>query len=396
MPADPAEPSLEDALAIGQDRLRAHMLNLAELIFARVLERAPGHPTAARLLGVTRYKLGEVDAALDLLHAATAAAPEDAAGWCDLAMGLRLSGDMEAAGEALARARGLLDPATPAPDLALLTWSSDRAIQTFKLVDYDYTARIRYGAGKPPHPELSAQISAGRDRYGRMLEEIAEIAPDFAQIPLGGQNEDPGPFWLNAWFNSLDAMVLTHMLRRGNPVRFVEIGSGLSTKFARRAVETYGLRTRLTSIDPQPRAEIDRLCDQIIRKPLEACNVDMFQALEPGDILFLDSSHRAFQGSDVTVFFLEILPRLKSGVIVHVHDVYLPDDYISGHVQRLWNEQYLLATALIFGPQAFEILSPNWWISQDPALLAQARATLRPGPLAGLDIYGASFWMRKT
>lgn len=396
MLADTSEPSLEDALAIGQDRLSAHMLNLAELIFARVLTRSPGHPTATRLLGVTRYKLGQVDAALDLLRAAAAAAPEDAAGWCDLAMGLRLSGDADGAGEALARAKTLLDPATPAPDLALLTWSGDRSSLTFKLVDYDYTARIRHGAGKPPHPELTALIGAGRDRYARMLDEIAEIAPDFAQIPLGGQNEDPVPFWLNAWFNSLDAMVLTHMLRRGNPVRFVEIGSGLSTKFARRAVETYGLRTRLTSIDPQPRAEIDRLCDQIIRKPLEACNVDMFQALEPGDILFLDSSHRAFQGSDVTVFFLEILPRLKSGVIVHVHDVYLPDDYISGHVKRLWNEQYLLATALIFGPQAFEILSPNWWISQDPALLAQARATLRPGPLAGLDIYGASFWMRKT
>ncbi|MCI3131208.1 class I SAM-dependent methyltransferase [Phenylobacterium aquaticum] len=396
MTAPPHEPGLEDAVEIGLGRLRAHMLNLAELIFLRVLQRSPRHPTATRLLGVTRFKLGEPDAALTLLRAAVEAAPDDPAGWCDLAMGLGQSGDTAAAAEALARADALLDPATPAPDLAHLTWSSDRWTMDFKLVDYDYTARIRYGAGKPPHPELEAQISAGRDRYAALLAEIAEIASDFTQIPMGGDNEDPHPFWLNAWFNSLDAMVLMQMLRRGDPARFVEIGSGLSTKFARRAVQTYGLRTRLTSIDPQPRAEVDRICDHVIRKPLEACNVEIFQALEPGDILFLDSSHRSFQGSDVTVFFLEILPRLTSGVIVHVHDVYLPDDYISGHVQRLWNEQYLLATALIFGPQAFEILSPNWWISQDPALLAQARATLRPGPLAGLDIYGASFWMRKT
>lgn len=396
MPIATSEPDVDEALRIGLSRLRDHMLNLAELIFQRCLDRAPGHATALRLLGITRFKLGFPDDALILLRAAVVADAADPIGWCDLAMGLRLAGDPSAAAEALSRANALLGPSGSAPRLANLTWSSDRLAHSFNLVDYDYTSRIRHGAGLPPHPELNALIGAGRDRYAALLAEIAEIAPDFPRIPLGGENEDEAPFWLNAWFNSLDAMVLMQMLRRGDPGRFVEIGSGLSTKFARHTVQTYGLRTRLTSIDPHPRAEVDRICDHIIRKPLEACDVAIFQDLEPGDILFLDSSHRAFQGSDVTVFFLEILPRLKSGVIIHVHDVYLPDDYIAGHVHRLWNEQYLLAVALLFGPTAFEILAPNWWISQDPALLAQARATLRPGPMAGLDIYGASFWMRKT
>ena len=204
------------------------------------------------------------------------------------------------------------------------------------------------------------------------------------------------PFWLNAWFSPLDAIALTGLLKAHNPARMVEIGSGVSTKYARRAVTNYGLRTRLTSIDPRPRNEVDALCDEVIRQPLERCDVAMVETLEAGDFFFLDSSHRSFQGSDVTVFFLEILPRLKPGVIVHIHDIYLHYDYISGHVPRLWNEQYLLAAALLFGAQRFEILFPSWFVGQDPELAAHAKTMLRKGPMAELDLYGASFWMRMT
>ena len=151
----------------------------------------------------------------------------------------------------------------------------------------------------------------------------------------------------------------------------------------------------MTSIDPQPRNQIDTLCDTVIRKPLEDSDPAIFDALEPGDILFLDSSHRSFQGSDVTVFFLDILPRVRPGVIIHIHDIYLPDDYISGHVSRMWNEQYLLATALLFGGDAFEILFPCWFVHRDPALSARANSALRRGPLEGVNLYGASFWLTK-
>ena len=170
----------------------------------------------------------------------------------------------------------------------------------------------------------------------------------------------------------------------------------MSTKFARRAVQTYGLPTTLISIDPEQRNSVDKLCDEVIRRPLENCDLKIFQTLEAGDILFLDSSHRAFQNSDVTVFFLEILPRLKSGVILHIHDIYLPDDYISGHVFRMWNEQYLLATALLFGGDRFDVLFPTWFVGQDPELSAHAKGLLQKGPLDRLDLYGASFWIRKT
>ena len=386
--AGPA-PTIEQDLTIGTTRLREHLLNHAELLFRRVLATSPEHPVATRLLGVTLFKMDRREEGLALLRRAAAAEGSREA-WSDLACALRRGGEAEAAAEAYART----EENEPLPvDLAFTT---ERTIHDFKVVDYPYRSLVRYGSGRPAHPQLAAQIGAGRTRYEAVVDALGALQADFAEVPLGGSYQNADPFWLNAWFPPLDAMVLTHMLRSSNPKRFVEVGSGVSTKFARRAVDRYGLHTKLISIDPQPRNEIDRLCDQVLRKPLEACDPAMFEALAPGDVFFLDSSHRSFQGSDVTVFFLDILPRLKPGVIVQIHDIYLPDDYISGHLGRLWNEQYLLAAALLYGPEAFEILFPCWFAGQDPALAQRSAGALKHGPLENLNLYGASFWLQKS
>lgn len=384
----------EDMLLIGFDRLRCNLLNLAELIFLEVLAGEPGNPTALRLLGVVRCKLGRETEGVTLLRDAAQRAAGVEVIWNDLAVALRDAGEPDAEA-ARARAVALRDPAAaPLAPLAGMVFASDRAVHAFELADYRYTATLRHGAGRAAHPELSAILERGRDRYAAFIGEMGALQGDFAQVALGGSYESADPFWFNVWFPALDGMALTTMLKRHNPKRFLEIGSGVSTKFARRAVDRLGLQTRLTSIDPEPRNVVDQLCDEVIRRPLEQCDPAMFQALEPGDILFLDSSHRAFQGSDVTVFFTEILPRLKPGVIVQVHDIYLPDDYISGHLRQLWNEQYLLAVALLFGPDRFEILFPCWWVGRDPALRRHAREAVCQGPLETVDLYGASFWMR--
>lgn len=374
---------------VGLARLRENFLNNAEMVLDRLLKQVPEHHKVKQHLGVTLFKLGRHDEGVAMIKAAIEAAPDEADAWWDLAAAHHRLGQSEAAGQAYARAMG-----GPADPPKMIAFTAERWTHEFTIVDYPYKARIRYGAGLPPHPQLAALIGEGRDRYAKVLAGIGEIQADFAQVPIGGTYEEVDPFWLNSWFPPLDGMALTQMLRANNPKRFVEIGSGVSTKFARRAVRLYGLRTKLASIDPQPRNEIDKLCDQVVRKPLEDVGLRMFEALEAGDILFLDSSHRSFQNSDVTVFFLDILPRLKPGVIVQVHDVYLPDDYISGHLHRLWNEQYMLATALLYGGDKFEILFPSWFVSQDPQLLAQANGLMQRGALAELNLYGASFWMR--
>lgn len=374
--------------------LQSHLLNHAEITLREVLEADPQLRPARRMHGIALFKLGRREEGLKALKAGAAEEPNNARAWGDLAVALREAGQDEAAGEAYAKALAAQSPGASAPPLADLVFCVEQGVHDFTMVDYPYRAQVRYGAGKPAHPELAALIGEGRERYRARLDAWGPMQPDFADVPRGGTYETPTPFWFNSWFSPLDAIALTGFLRSENPRLLVEIGSGVSTKFARRAVSRYGLRTRLVSIDPEPRNEVDKLCDQVIRKPLERCGADMFEVLEPGDIFFLDSSHRSFQGSDVTVFFLEILPRLKPGVIVHIHDIYLPYDYIAGHLPRLWNEQYLLASALLFGPERFEILFPSWFVGRDPDLTAHAEALFRKGPMAPVDLYGASFWMR--
>ncbi len=128
------------------------------------------------------------------------------------------------------------------------------------------------------------------------------------------------------------------------PKRFVEVGSGDSTRSAsrRRSIRDHSLPTLITSIDPTPRAEIDKLCDFVIRKPLEEVELDVFDELGPGDFLFIDGSHRSFSNSDVTVAFLDVLPRLRAGVVVHFHDIFWPYDYPPEWADRYYSEQYLL------------------------------------------------------
>jgi hypothetical protein len=374
--------------------LRSHFVTQAERSLRAVVAAAPNHATARRLHGIALYKLGRRDEGIAAIAAGAAAEAANARAWADLAVALRDDGRSEAAEQAYAQALAAQSPEAAAPPLSQQAFCTDLGRYDFKVLDYPYRAEVRYGPGRGPHPELLELIGRGRDRYEAFLESLGELQADFAQLPLDGRYDTFTPFWLNSWFPALDGMALTGMLRAHDPARFVEVGSGVSTKFARRAVEMYGLQTRLTSIDPQPRNEIDQICDEVIRKPLEQCGPELFDGLQAGDVFFLDSSHRSFQASDVTVFFLEILPRLKTGVIVHIHDIYLPYDYISGHLHRLWNEQYLLATALLFGAERFEILFPAWFVGRDPALCARADALLRRGPLADVDLYGASFWMR--
>ncbi|MBS0362174.1 MAG: class I SAM-dependent methyltransferase [Proteobacteria bacterium] len=384
----------EDLVTQGFGWLQSHLLNHAELTLRTALAAKPGDVSALRLHGIALFKLGRRDEGIAEIARACEAPGASPRAWGDLAVALRDAGRIAEAEAAYARGVAAQPATASVPPLATQVFCTDLGHHDFKIVDYDYRAEIRYGGQRPAHPELRAQIETGRDRYAAFLDAAAALQPDFADVQLGGTYDQAEPFWLNSWFPPLDAIALTTMLKAHNPARMVEIGSGVSTKYARRAIQRYGLRTRITSVDPQPRNEVDKLCDEVLRRPLERCDIALFEALEPGDIFFLDSSHRSFQGSDVTVFFLEILPRLKPGVVVQVHDIYLPYDYISGHLNRLWNEQYLLASALIFAPGRFEILFPSWFVVQDPALSSQAETLFRKGAMSDLSLYGASFWMR--
>jgi predicted O-methyltransferase YrrM len=257
-------------------------------------------------------------------------------------------------------------------------------------VDYRVRPAPRHGYGRPEHPEITALIEKNRASYAELLTGFTAYADLLATIPSQGGK---GLHWHNGWLPGPDAVALYGLVTDRNPKRYLEIGSGNSTRFVRRAIEDHGLRTTITSVDPQPRADVDALCDTVLRERLEDVAVDVFTGLEPDDIVFLDGSHRVLMGSDVTVFFFEILPLLRPGVLVHIHDIWLPRDYPPDWRYRYYSEQYLLAAYLLADPARFEVVLPGAFIDNDE----QLRALTDPlwQRIGHVEKYPpTSFWLR--
>jgi predicted O-methyltransferase YrrM len=174
----------------------------------------------------------------------------------------------------------------------------------------------------------------------------------------------PGePSLENGWFEGGDARAAYGIVAALRPKRIVEIGSGNSTKFMRRAIRDFSLGTTILSIDPAPRAEIDVLCDTVVRKSVVDVDLDVFRELEPGDILFHDGSHITFNGSDTVKLFLEIFPVLRPGVVVHIHDINLPFEYSREQSDRAYSEQYVLAAVLLESSR-LEVVLPVSYLGQ--------------------------------
>ena len=202
------------------------------------------------------------------------------------------------------------------------------------------------------------------------------------------------PVWNNGFLPGLDVITLYTLLSVFKPENYIEIGSGNSTKVAYKAKQEQGLNTRITSIDPFPRAEIDSLADKIIREPFENIDNNFFRELNPNDIIFIDNSHRILPNSDAMVFFMEVLPRLKKGVIVHFHDVYLPYDYPQFMCDRFYSEQYGLAMFILANPDRYKTLLPNYFIYKDKALSKMVEPVWQNENLPDIEKHGGSFWIQ--
>lgn len=276
-------------------------------------------------------------------------------------------------------------------------WRDGRALRRKSgfpiFLDYELRSTPRYGYGKPAHPLLHQHIDANRERYKANIQEIARFRDALKTIPATKPDDPEAPYWSNGFLEGLDAASLYAFVSARNPRNYIEIGSGNSTKFARKAIRDHQLRTRIVSIDPHPRAEIDRLCDEVVRSSLEDVDLKVFDALEPGDILIVDGSHRSYMNSDVTVVFLEILPKLKPGVLVYIDDIYLPFDYPPEWVSRYYSEQYLLAVMLLATQGRYAVSLPCNFISLDPELKRQVGAFWTEGPMAGVHHDGNGFWL---
>lgn len=216
--------------------------------------------------------------------------------------------------------------------------------------------RPRYGYSREISKHILSIFSHRDTQMRELVEKLKTYRELFSAIPIAGDAKSMEPRWINGWFPSLDGMLLYHLLAERNPATYVEIGSGNSTKFARRAIADHRLRTKIVSIDPEPRTEIDAIADEVIRSGLEFADVSLFSQLDDDSVVFFDGSHRSFQNSDVTVFFIDILPELKAGIEVGIHDVFWPWDYPPAWVERYYNEQYMLGAYMLAFGRSFPLI----------------------------------------
>lgn len=263
--------------------------------------------------------------------------------------------------------------------------------------EYTYSPKRRSWDTLPCGNVYENIISRNKDVYFKYVKDCSQFIDNFKAIPFTTSKNASEPFWSNSFFPPLDAISLYGLIAQKKPAVYMEVGSGNSTKFARRAISDHGLDTKIISVDPYPRAEIDSLCDEVLRVCAETLPVERFAALNSGDVLFIDNSHRSFQNSDVTFFFTEILPNLRPGVIYGMHDIFLPNDYPESWAMRFYNEQYLLMSYLLGGAGGDEILFPVAYMSGREEVKAALQAEDEGNLPWGKDrLYGGAFWMVKA
>jgi len=271
-------------------------------------------------------------------------------------------------------------------------------VDRVKIEDYyHHNMCRRYGGIVPQHARIESVLAARSGEYEKLIKEFTSFMDQLLTIPLSSSfaTSAKEPVWNNGFFPALDAISLFGFISMLKPCTYFEIGSGHSTRIAAKAKALNSPSTRIISLDPFPRAEIDELCDEVIRKPLEECDLSLFDQLSDNDILFFDGSHRVLQNSDTEVFFFDILPRLKRNVYIHLHDIYWPFDYPDEWAKRMYSEQYVLGGLLLYGWDSFEIILPNMYITWCTKLLNHFRELWKEPGLQGISREGVSFWFRK-
>jgi hypothetical protein len=217
---------------------------------------------------------------------------------------------------------------------------------------------------------------------------------EYEQFPAKATGK-PDQFYLeNGLFECIDALVAYCVVRHFQPGLIVEVGGGFSSLLLGQALAKNNNNSNLICIEPFPQDFLRKGfagLRYLIEKPVQGINLEFFSQLHSEDILFVDSSHTVKTGGDVNYLFLEVLPRLNPGVIVHVHDIFLPFEYRRDWIMdelRFWTEQYLLQAFLTFNSE-FEVLLANSYLSH--RYREDLKATFPSLPFWG----GGSFWMRR-
>ena len=181
------------------------------------------------------------------------------------------------------------------------------------------------------------------------------------------------------------------MVRKSKPAHIIEVGSGHSTRFMMQAIKDEGLSTQITAVDPAPRADIAALPIKVHNSIVQNIDPKTFDVLQAGDILFIDSSHIAMPGTDVDYLFLNILPKLPSGVFVHIHDIFLPFGYPKKWEWRGYNEQQMIAPFLQSG---YKLLFSSAFVANNMSEQL-SKTSISKLPISA-GAYETSLWLEKS
>lgn len=226
---------------------------------------------------------------------------------------------------------------------------------------------------------------------------LSEVFPlyqtEYDNFSHASAGEDFTYHFNNGLFDGIDPLVLYCLVRHFRPRLILEIGSGFSSRVFVQALAKNGTG-ELVCVEPYPSASLKQGlvgAGCLIESKVQQLNVEWFERLQANDVLFIDSSHVVKIGSDVNYLFLEILPRLNPGVLVHIHDIFLPSEMPRDWVLEkriFWNEQYLLHAFLLHN-SAFEVIFASNLMEQRYS--QELRATFPRALWWG----GGSFWIRR-
>lgn len=249
-----------------------------------------------------------------------------------------------------------------------------------KVTEQDERARLEAfeRAGGLTRPAYA--LSPGMEEFDitKLVDAYTQHADDLAALKDPARNQT-GYVTNNGYYDSPDADALYLMIRGFQPKRVIEVGCGNSTRVTRQAIIDGGLDTTITAIDPYPRADIAHVVDQFEQKRLEEVDPAIFEQLEARDVLFIDSSHVVRMSNDVAHLFCRIIPALKPGVVIHVHDVFLPYEYPKRFFYDCpgWGEQYMLHALLQSG--FYSMLWPGYYLQQERPDAVEALPFLKDG-----------------
>jgi hypothetical protein len=190
-------------------------------------------------------------------------------------------------------------------------------------------------------------------------------------------------------FGYIEAQALHGFIRHFKPRRIVEVGAGVTTHCMLAALrlneQEDSVIGTITSIEPYPSDRLQQAPVKLIAQPVQTVEYDVFQSLERGDLLFIDSSHAVKTGSDVIFLLLEVLPRLKPGVLVHFHDIFLPYDYRPDILYSFfdWQETAMLHAFLIHNQKMEVLFCMTYLHFKRPQTLQQVFPEYRPFELPG-------------